>query len=337
MLEKRFLNITREQLTDFDTLSTVIKDNPIEKLVISFFMMSHFKEQYDEYVLDKSRVIEFTDSTQNIIQTSQNIKISISEMLWSDRGTHWGFVKEAKDHWDDYTKVYNMLCDDLSRQTLNSIWLARLLIDNSYMYPVYQPIHYFDWNVLVKRDLAVFVDCGAYDGDTVKNFVRYYGDDYKRIFAYEPTPDTFVKLREAAAPFRDVVFRNCGVGELEGNLSFYTNVYADIEGGANFIDNFGLGSGDTSIPIVSLDNDIKEPISFIKMDVEASEMSALRGAKCHIINDKPQLAISAYHLLEDLRVIPLLIHSYNNNQRFYLRSHEEGRYGELVFYADPCD
>ena len=43
----------------------------------------------------------------------------------------------------------------------------------------------------------VFVDLGAYTGDTVLSYLKNYGEDcYQRIYCYEITPETFQVLQE---------------------------------------------------------------------------------------------------------------------------------------------
>ena len=73
------------------------------------------------------------------------------------------------------------------------------------------------------------------------------------------------------------------------------------------------------VELVTLDDDIKEKITFLKMDIEGSEINALLGAKNHIIKDHPKLAICTYHHYEHLWEIPKLIKSFNPDYRLYLR------------------
>ena len=54
------------------------------------------------------------------------------------------------------------------------------------------------------------------------------------------------------------------------------------------------------------------------MDIEGSEINALKGGKITINKYKPKLAISAYHKWDDLLKIPLLIHSIRPDYKFYL-------------------
>ena len=77
--------------------------------------------------------------------------------------------------------------------------------------------------------------------------------------------------------------------------------------------------GEDNIEIVSLDEDIQEPVTYIKMDVEGFEIPAIIGAKNHIRNDRPKLAICTYHIISDIWEIPKLIKCIAPDYRFYLR------------------
>jgi FkbM family methyltransferase len=318
-------------MEDFDTLCDVVDNHSVEELAMSFVMMHSAKDVYDDYVLDGTNVISFTIATEEVIKISKT-SIMFPALAHLGSTAHWDWVAEAKAHIHEYAQIYNMLSDSFSQDALRRIMLSRFLLDAAYFTPVYE-LEYYDWRFLTKRESAVFVDCGAYNGDSVLSFIKHYGEDYKHIYAYEPTPNTFAQLSKATAAFRRITARNCAAGEYEGNIHFHLNISHGETGNYIHHDNTGGNGGDISIPVISLDNEITEPVSFIKMDIEGSEIDALRGAKCHIVNDKPQLAISAYHTFKDLRRIPLLVYSYNKNQRFYFRNHQWG--GEMVFYADP--
>lgn len=71
--------------------------------------------------------------------------------------------------------------------------------------------------------------------------------------------------------------------------------------------------------MTTLDQDITEPVTLIKADIEGFEQKALEGAKHHILNDHPKLLFSVYHNNEDLWKIPQRIHQISPEYRFYLR------------------
>ncbi len=88
------------------------------------------------------------------------------------------------------------------------------------------------------------------------------------------------------------------------------------------------------VPITKIDTIAKdEGITFIKMDIEGSELEALKGAQNVIINCCPKLAICVYHKSEDLFTIISYIHSISKGKyRYYLRHHSDNL-TETVLYA----
>lgn len=55
------------------------------------------------------------------------------------------------------------------------------------------------------------------------------------------------------------------------------------------------------------------------MDVEGFEIPALLGAKRHIREDFPKLAICTYHIVSDMWEIPRMIDTIRPGYRFFLR------------------
>ena len=68
------------------------------------------------------------------------------------------------------------------------------------------------------------------------------------------------------------------------------------------------------------------------MDIEGSEVKALKGAEKTIKKYKPKLAISIYHKWDDLREIPNLINNFRDDYSFYLDC-TTGFGGEAVLYC----
>lgn len=171
---------------------------------------------------------------------------------------------------------------------------------------------YFDLDVVSCTPEEVVVDLGAYTGDTVKSYIRNYGEDcYRRIYCYEITPDSFGKLQKNLAGLRDIELRLKGVADMPGRLSLSPNEYAS----ANRL----LPDSEGEVEVTTLDLDIEEPVTLIKADIEGMEQRALAGARGHILNDHPKLLISVYHSNEDLWRIPQIIHEISRDYRFYLR------------------
>ena len=109
---------------------------------------------------------------------------------------------------------------------------------------------------------------------------------------------------------------------------------------------FNLGEEDTAnrisefgsimIAVDKIDNIVPEQtrVDFIKMDIEGSELNALKGAENIIKRDHPMLAICVYHKRDDLLTIPQYIMSLHDGYRLYLRAYKKYA-SDLVLYALP--
>lgn len=165
-------------------------------------------------------------------------------------------------------------------------------------------------DILTCDENEVLVDLGAYIGDSAIQFIDTYGK-YKKIYAYEITPDTCVELKQNLSGYSNVIVKQKGVGKQSGIM--YVN--SDEKSAANKL----VEDGNVPIEVVSLDEDITENISIIKMDIEGAEKDALLGARKHIENEKPRLLISSYHIPDDIFDIPKLINSIRDDYKFYMR------------------
>lgn len=216
-----------------------------------------------------------------------------------------------------YKKIYHNLCDEKSKRTMMCV--LRFRVDGNY-----ETLHaesdyiykqYFDKNIMKFSENEVFVDCGGFIGDTVSLFIDNV-QSFKKIHVYEPDPINYRKATKLLSKnekdnIDKIQFHNTGVG---------------IENISSKMSLSGLGSkisdnGDYDVQIVSLDDDIHEPITFIKMDIEGFELDALKGARNHILSNKPKLAICVYHKPDDLWEIPEYILSLNPEYKLYLRQY----------------
>jgi hypothetical protein len=125
---------------------------------------------------------------------------------------------------------------------------------------------------------------------------------------------------------RDIVFYSEGLSDKSGILSFDPDA-----GPASSIKSTGSSF---KIKVTTLDEIIKEPVSFIKMDLEGWELKALYGSENHIIKDKPKLAVAVYHSARDFRMIKDYILSLRVNYDICLRHYTEG-WSETVMYFLP--
>ena len=81
---------------------------------------------------------------------------------------------------------------------------------------------------------------------------------------------------------------------------------------------------------------VEEKVSIIKMDIEGSELDALKGGIRTIKENEPILMISAYHKRNDLFVLTDFIRNLSDDYVFFLRAHKPLPI-DIVLYAIPKD
>lgn len=224
---------------------------------------------------------------------------------------------------ESFKWLYERLGDYRSKQILLRIvrfWFTFNVNDlNQLTENIYKD--YFDLDLLRCDDQEVFVDCGTYIGDTVIDYMEIFGRVYKRIYCYEISPEIMEQAKQNLTDYEDIVFRRNGVGAEKGIMFIDENSY---KAGTRM-----ASEGKTAIDVVTLDENIQEPVTTIKMDIEGVEQEALKGARRHIMEEKPRLLIITYHKPEDLFQIPRLIDGMRGDYTFYLRFNGRGMW--------PCD
>lgn len=231
------------------------------------------------------------------------------------------------EHETEFSITYDLLEDDLSRQTMKAYMDGRM---NGVMYPLYkvfQDNQYFPPEITFDIN-EVYVDCGMYDGDTIEQFIERC-PDYRQIIGFEPDKLNVEAFGRRTLNVTNIEIMNCGVWSEKCRLRF-------LGGGttASKVDN----DGEDWLEVIDIDSvQCSRPVTFIKMDIEGSELMALHGAKNTIHRDMPKLAICVYHKKEDMITIPQYIKSLEREDmqyKFFLRHHSLYEH-ETVLYAIP--
>lgn len=187
---------------------------------------------------------------------------------------------------------------------------------------------YFPKDINLSKGYSRVINCGAYNGDTVKRLNALFGK-VDAITCFEPDPDNFELLTQYLCAkhieiAQSVIAFPCGVFSHEMQLRF-----AD----GNMTNSMISDKGESFIQCVALDHVIPcfKP-TFIQMDVEGVELEALKGAEMLIKENNPDLAICVYHTPNHIWEIPLYIKSLCPGYKFYLRNYTSF-ISETVLYA----
>lgn len=252
---------------------------------------------------------------------------------------------------DKLFETYNLLTDELSKKTLIAYLKGHITSNPLYQKDFYVNFSYF--NELTKPILTGksggYVDCGAgvFFGDTVSQYIEFVDGNYEKIFAFEPQTKAFNDLKKIVRDkgYKNVELLNYGVSDKNGTIVLHTekisnSVFSwplDILNTMSDQDRANFLGEDVNLDVRTIDDTVGDySIHFIKMDIEGSELAALKGAKKTLKNSQPALAICVYHKLEDLVTIPQFLKDFYPNAKFYLRKELEcGTLFDLVLYVIP--
>lgn len=185
---------------------------------------------------------------------------------------------------------------------------------------------YFPQDIIQMSSTEVFVDCGAYNGDTIESFLRKTNKQYKRIIAFEPDQKNIEALRQRGKRIV-VVPAAC--------WSEDTEVCFQEGGSSGTVEKAEHNENVIRVRAQAIDNVIEcKDATFIKMDIEGSEYEALLGAYKTIEKNRPKLAICIYHSDEDMLRLMELVEGWRLGYKFYVRHHAQ-KIAETVLYAVP--
>jgi FkbM family methyltransferase len=232
---------------------------------------------------------------------------------------------------DEVRRALSVWADEASRREYLAQLRWRTVLDFDGLPPPVGDEVYFPTDLFALYPTEVFVDCGAFDGDTLRRFFRHQGTRFGGVIAFEPDPASFRKLQDYVSALPEEVrervrLHQMAVGARREKVRFDA---AGTEASA-------VGSGTLEVDSVTLDETLHDCVpTYIKMDTEGAELDALTGARRIIERDTPALALCLEHRQNDLWRIPLLVQSFSDQYRFFLRPHLFEVW-DLTCYAVPA-
>ena len=259
--------------------------------------------------------------------------------------------------------IYDRLADDVSRETFAAILNYKLSGKLLYLQACTTKREDDLKELFSFGEEETYVDLGAYNGDTIQEFLQLTRGRYKKIVAVEPDPKNFKKLTEYVQQnnlqnvscLQAGVWSECGALELTGNGGRQSTFWkgkqetAKVSGEASLT----VQNRNSSLPqqssvrkkvktqqisVVTVDSVLRnEHADYMKFDVEGVEKEALAGAAQHLMPDcdgkLPKLLIAAYHHDEDIFALPLLLWKMQPEYKIYLRKHPYVPAWEINIFA----
>lgn len=187
---------------------------------------------------------------------------------------------------------------------------------------------YFDPEIINPNVEIDFMDCGAFNGDTIIKAEKYFGVNLKSATAIEPSQAFLNSGIEAFCIEKgiDLHYYSCGLSNENGFQGFTSieSISDTIKNDSNY--KFWFSKID-DLPFKKIPN-------FIKFDIEGSELASLKGGLSSINKYRPSLAVSLYHKPRDFFEIPIFLANNLHKYSFYFRQYADNCW-ETVIYAIP--
>ena len=228
----------------------------------------------------------------------------------------------AREHRDELKKVYELLADAQSKKVFENVIRYKLSGKLDYLVECETPSEE-KYDLLKIGIEEIYLDMGAYDGDTVVEFLNETSMQFKKIYAMEPDAKNYRKMKRRLYMIGSALLEayNCGAWDED------TSVMFDLRSGRSS-KAVPTGEGTLNparfrkIKMIKADTLLQgQPVTYLKMDVEGAEEKAINGARETILNFAPKLNIALYHRNEDIFKIPLLINSMHKKYKLYMRHH----------------
>ena len=226
-----------------------------------------------------------------------------------------------------YENLRRHLSDELSCHVLDSI-LRFLLEDADVQFPAFEiEEQYFAYDIYQKIENESVIDCGAFRGDVMRIFLKKNKNLFAHYLAIEPDAAYLPFLQSTAKEYDKgkIEIKNCALSDKQEILRMRN--YAQE-------DSIVCKDGETQAEAYPLDDLLEgRACTFLKIDVEGYDKKVIQGARRLIYEQKPVIAVAAYHHEADFYEIFELLQSIYPNYHFYLRSYMN--FQETIIYAVP--
>jgi FkbM family methyltransferase len=243
-------------------------------------------------------------------------------------------VDKIKSNIKNINKTLSLLEDDESKKYVKDSIIARLTRNAQYLKGNINIVNAYEYADIVSLKTGdSIIDCGAYIGDTAELFLKKLDGNCK-IYCIEPFKSSFDELNNYVRDNNINDKIKCLYNAVSNEKR--TDIVRCNKDVSYMAANIREKQGDVEniINVDTIDNlfNSTSKIDFIKMDIEGEEVNALKGSINIIKKHKPRMMISAYHLIEHIWEIPILIKEINPNYKIYA-GHQPNVTFEMEYYA----
>jgi len=232
-----------------------------------------------------------------------------------------------------YKALSSQFTDDLSKITIDTMMEAyetknKFLLTSVYVDTEMEFCNRIsDYSSIKPDDDEIFVDVGAWDGDTVIKFCDIVNGKYKAIHAFEPIISKYKILNSKKKYIPNLYTYNLLLSDIDGELTFDENSGMRSQIACNFQSKYSKKK------CFKLDTLLTE-CSFVKLDVEGHEDKVLRGMQRIIRDFHPKLSIDVHHYPEDIFKCFEEVSKHHNYKNITFRLHFPDFHGGVMYFYD---
>jgi FkbM family methyltransferase len=239
-----------------------------------------------------------------------------------------GYLNDIYENRLQWIALALRLQDTQSRSVINAVIKHRVTLDTKHLAAVKDVgvTQWFDPEFIKPNPRAVFVDGGAFDGDTAEAFRKFNGPA-QAIHAFELDPEIAARAKLRLAIYSEAVVHPQGLSDGPARIPFVSSGITDGR-----IDASALS--DRYADVVSVDETVHEDVTYLKLDVEGAESLAISGAKVQIRTNSPVIGLAAYHKPGDPWLLTTQLMALNKTYQYFMRHYTDLGF-ETVIYAIP--
>ncbi len=288
------------------------------KQVLTF---SQIKEKYEDFIILMTFAVHDEETLLKVREMAENYEFYSPTVPIAGKGLFTiDYLKENESLFD---AAYELLEDEKSKSDFVDVLNFKISGKVRYLFSCQSEKEKIYEDILPLTTNETIVDLGAYDGDTIREFLKVTKGQYKKIYAFEPDEKNFRKLTAKTETLSNIERYNIGAGDKKETLFF-----AKKKGRNSHEAPDGI-----PVRFDSVDNVVADNVTFIKMDIEGSELKALEGARKTVERCRPKLYVCAYHRNEDMFALPMKIRELCKDYKIYFRHHPYIPAWESNFYA----
>ena len=316
-------NICIEGIIVSDAINQSMKKNEIPIICI------------DDISLDAScEIVIATPKYKEEIINKLSMLIGIDNIFSFETEIYCTFVHDVDilkkyylSNFDRICNMYDDLEDDYSKITLLNFIKGRVSGNQDYYKEIRVEEPYYSPDIITLSQEEVLVELGSNNGETLLDFLNKVDRKYKKCICFEPDPDCIQKLKNIIErESGNIELIELGAYDTRRILKFEVDEKDENHATAHISEN-GI-----CIEVDAVDNWVNDKITFLKMDIEGSEINALQGCKKTIQKYAPKLAVSVYHNNEDLLDIYEFIRTFPIQYKIYLRHYNHSA-TDTILYA----